>query len=719
MSGVRLSFAVALLLLVMGLFSAGAWGFATIAPPPQSSGASGLPDGRVYELVSPANKHGYQAGATGVKAESPGQVFAEFSVSSPDGDAVVFGSLGPAGEENSGGLSQNFVAERKDNRWVTRSSTGRGLGSNDIIGLYAQQPLWRVYSPDLMHLAYNKNEREVVGAPMEGGGNTYLLGSNPLEEPTWLLRGLVGSGVEANETEIVGMSPDASVVYFAFAGQLLAQDASRSGPGIYEYRDGAVTEAGVLPDGSVPAGGALPVATATVAITGHVNNPASLDNQVSEDGMRLFFVSGGEVYVHEIEADGGERTVLVSGSRLAGHVGEPAPDGAILFENRTQNVGSPDRPPVPSAPTYGYATPDGSHVFFQSIDQLTAQAPTGAEPKVYDFDVDSGSLEYLPGVAIGGIVTAARDGSSFAFVNVASSPQELDLWSAGLGGGSVTQIAQLPGGGFVGPGRLAGGTLVFQASAPIPGFNNVGGEQVYRYDTSGGRLGCVSCPPAGINPSGSAYLSVDDQYGNSLRSGPGPLEVNDARGVSSDGNRIFFDSPDPVVGRDTNGVLDAYEWENGTVFLLSSGTNPEYSLFLDNSETGGDVFLATADGLVQGDTDAGFDVYDVRIPRPGDNPPPLAVPCSGDVCQGPPSVTELLGAPPSATFNGTGNLPEPLAGKAKSTPRRVSRAQKLAVALRVCRKHRAKRARAVCEARARKRVRSARVTAEANRGRGK
>src|SRR4029077_16322858 len=33
--------------------------YATLAPPPLFSSAPGLPDGRVYEQVSPANKHGY------------------------------------------------------------------------------------------------------------------------------------------------------------------------------------------------------------------------------------------------------------------------------------------------------------------------------------------------------------------------------------------------------------------------------------------------------------------------------------------------------------------------------------------------------------------------------------------------------------------------------------------------------------------------------------
>jgi hypothetical protein len=696
-----------------GCITAGAGAYATIALPPNPSTTSGLPDGRVYEEVSPVNKHGYQAGANGFEPELK-ETTPFFSIASPDGNAVTYGAQGPASEANASGLSRDFVAEHTPQGWTSRSTTARGEGLNEKIGLFSQQPQWRDYTPDLSHLVYAVIAPDVQLAPLLGSGNYYLMGSNPFQKPTWLFDSVSSQALsEQVNNELVGISPDASVIYVDYEGRLLPQDASRSGPGLYEWRNGVLREAGVLPDGSVPATGARPPAAAASVpeVRPGENNPASLDNGVSENGLRVLFVSADELYVHEIEGDGSERSVLVSASQLAGHFGEAAPDGVALFENLTKNAGHRSE----SAPTYAYASPDGSHIFFQSIDQLTTQAPAGSEPKVYDFDTDTGGLDYLPGVALGGIVTAAKDGSSFVFVNGSTSPRELDLWSAGANGGSVIQIAQLPGGGFVGPGRLVAGdsVLVFQASAPIAGFNDAGGEQIYRYDIKTNELGCISCPPAGIKPSGNAYLSAIDQYASRLGLSIHSADVvNDARGVSSDGMKVFFDSPDPLVARDTNGQLDTYEWENGNIFLISAGTSREYSLFLDNGESGGDVFFATEDELVEGDNDTGFDVYDARVPRPGDNPPPSAVPCSGDVCQGPPSVAELLGAPPSATFNGAGNIAEQPASKSKSTPKALSRAQKLADSLHVCRKNRSRHKRAVCEKRARKRYSSAGKTAK-------
>lgn len=704
---------------ICGVASASAGAYATIGAPPQQSASTSLPDGRVYEQVSPADKHGYQAAASS-RVPGAGYLSVHSSIAAVNGNAVTYEAAGPAADVDASGVSANFVAERTANGWRSRSSAARALGLNEHNDIFYGLP-WVDYSPDLSHLAYQSNRHSVAAAPETGTANIYLMGSNPLEEPFWLLQSVASPSLGEEDggafgVALLGMTSDASIVYFAYAQPLLPEDESRSGWGVYEVRAGDVREIGVLPDGSVPASGAYPAAAATTVgqrfRVGQVN-PASFDNQVSEDGKRVFFFSSGQLYVHELEVDGSERSVLVSASQLPGHVGEAAPDGVSLFENRTRaGDNANEYTTEASAPTYIYASSDGSHVVFQSVDQLTSTAPTGLAMKVYDFDVDSGTLEYLPGVSLGGIVTAAKDGSWFLFINATNG---LELWAAGPEGGQVRPIAELPEGAFVGPGRAVadGSAIVFQAEGPIPGVKGSADEQIYRYEIASNVLTCVSCPPAGVAQSGNAYLAVQDQY---QLTGA----VNESRGVSSDGKRIFFGSPDPLVSRDINGDYDTYEWEDGKIFLISSGTGSDYSPFLDNSESGGDVFFATADELVEGDNDGGFDVYDARIPRPGDNPPPSAVPCSGDVCQGPPSVPQLLAAPASAAFSGAGNLLEEDTAKPKVKSRATSsRARKLAVALSACSKKKPRSKRKSCERRARKRHAAAGARVGHNGGRGK
>ena len=130
-----------------------------------------------------------------------------------------------------------------------------------------------------------------------------------------------------------------------------------------------------------------------------------------------------------------------------------------------------------------------------------------------------------------------------------------------------------------------------------------------------------------------------------------------------------------------------YEWENGIVYLISSGKSDEKSNVLDSSASGGDVFFTTSAGLVPGDVDGAATCMTRGFRGRGINPPPSAVPCQGDVCQGPPSVPSLLGAPSSATFNGLGNVPPVPAASPKASPKKagpVSQAQKLASALKTC-----------------------------------
>jgi hypothetical protein len=679
-----------------GALPAPAGAYATVAPPPNQSSATGLPDGRVHEQVSPANKHGFQAGGYALISVREEHVYG-YSLASADGNAVSFGSFGPAAEVNPSGSNLEFVAQRSAAGWRSRATMPRGFNNKDT-GVAGQKPFWFDFSSDLSHLVFDLSYPDVAGAPNFSFANLYLEGPDPFVEPAWLARPVGAEsklGKSFKPISLLGGSPDLSTVYFAYNQEESLISGINPGPGtpgwaLYEYRDGVLSYAGVLPDGSIDPGGAVGIEMGSRSSSGGYS-PAESGNPVSRDGSRLFFISPGpigdhftgtpELYVHETEADGTQRAVLASGSQLPGHVGEPAPSGigtlAVTAPAARELASKPHDWHEEFGPLSAYASPDGSHVFFKSPDRLTEEAPAGGG--VYDFDVGTGVLEYVAAPGLAGIVTVAGDGSSFVFEDNAVSPTELDRWSAGPHGGTVSPIVQLPpvidpntgeewcdGIACVGPAHLLdnNSVLVFSAEAPIAGFNDAGEYmQIFRYDFKSNELSCVSCPPAGVKPSGTAEISSVDEYFNKGSNSPllGQV-VTDDRGVSADGSRVFFDSPDALLPRAVNGLRNVYEWENGSLFLISSGTSSDKSFYLDSSESGGDVFFTTTEGLVQGDNDGGYDVYDARIPRPGDNPPPASVPCQGDVCQGPPSVPSLLGLPPSATFNGLGNpAPEPAA----------------------------------------------------------
>jgi hypothetical protein len=295
--------------------------------------------------------------------------------------------------------------------------------------------------------------------------------------------------------------------------------------------------------------------------------------------------------------------------------------------------------------------------------------------------------------------------------------------------------------------------LAFMSSSPLTGYDNrdaVSGrpdEEVFLYhagasEAGAGRLACASCDPTGARPNGVEYetgtFSIIRIAGGGVSwkqtwiaaSVPGwtAYMLGAARYQSrylSDSGRLFFNSSDALVPQDTTGTEDVYQYEpssaaegapvgdtcteagatysrvsDGCVNLISSGASPEESGFLDASETGGDVFFLTNAKLSYLDFDSAPDVYDARVGG-GDVEPARPIECAGDACQQPANVPMAL-TPASLTFSGPGT-PAPVATpslKPKAKP--LTRAEKLARALRTCRAKRGKRKRAVCEKQARR-----------------
>jgi hypothetical protein len=727
--------------------TAGAYAMAGAAP---IAGPAGLPDGRVFEEVSPADKDG-----NAVRNEDLG-------LAAEDGDAVVYVGTGGMGAA-SGGLTEVFVSRRSVSGWTTSSTRPLQLGEVKIFG---GRPLTLVPSADFSRFLFTTFGSYVLAEPhqyySESSANVFL-SSDPTVEPSWIAQPTIADPIPAlghntsiRDYLVVGGTPDFGTVYFTYSGTLIPQDASRAPNvgtgtlqqgevtpdkqkddpwGFYEWNNGKLDAAGVLPDGTLDPYGAVPAAIAGQgdferAIAPPNELPQTLDNEISADGSRAFFVSPDpvastvtdpvgcmeepsctnappELYVRETAPDGAKSTVLVSQSELPEDLGEPAPNGPASVENAP--IANANR----DGSSYVYASPDGSQAFFASADSL-AEGAEGTGVKEYDFNIDTGKLTYLPGV-VGPIVASSPDGADFIFENTTTTPAELDLWQ-GPGSGQITPIEQLPpppsleGGGEnkldVSGGRASadGSVFVFRTNSPVAGFNDAGGfEQVYRYSVDTSEVICVSCPPAGSIPVGEegeeAQLSGARVSENDTESGE-PLTTLDTRVISSDGSRIFFDTPEPLVPQDVNGKRDVYEWENGHIFLISSGESTENSYLLDSSANGDDVFFKTTSGLVPGDFDETNDVYDARVPRPGDSSPPAAVPCEGDVCQGPSQLPSLVGPPASATFSGAGNLAVPATKPAAHKP--LTRAQELAKALKACRAKRNKRKRHSCEDQAKK-----------------
>ncbi len=290
-------------------------------------------------------------------------------------------------------------------------------------------------------------------------------------------------------------------------------------------------------------------------------------------------------------------------------------------------------------------------------------------------------------------------------------------------------------------------------------------QEVFLYDAQENRLACASCNPSGARPHGvfdtenageGLGLLVDrpEAWAGRWLAGslPGWTQIasvtydgDAARYQSrylSDSGRLFFNSTDALIpqqlsgeqltrtreeeveGQKTQvGVENVYEYEpkgvggcqkESCVGLISSGASGRESAFLDASESGDDVYFITAERLVATDLDTNYDVYDARVCT-AESPclkyeVSKSAPCeglSGEVsCRG--AETSSAGSQPAAssTFTGPGNSAPAPGPSGKVPPKKtvkLTRAQLLKRALKECRKQHAKKKRAACEQKARKR----------------
>lgn len=351
---------------------------------------------------------------------------------------------------------------------------------------------------------------------------------------------------------------------------------------------------------------------------------------------------------------------------------------------------------------------DGSHVYFVAQGVLSGgdrvagrspevQAPEEGQDNLYVYERDESYPE-------GRVVFVAT---------LSPSDEELD-WNRESGAAADVT----PDGGFV----------VFMSHRALTADDTraEGPTQVYEYDAQAQSLVRVSVGEDGYDDNGNDGQGnatiVPATNGFSFHSVP----VRTDPTMSNDGAYVFFRSPIALAPGALNDVAvesgeaqNFYEYHEGQVYLISgqdttgsevsseAGAPPLDARFTPNllgvDGSGAGVFFSTFLQLVPEDTDTQLDYYDAQVCSESEPcQPTLREPavCGEGSCQGPVGGPAGGQAPASATFSGAGNLSAPPVVKEKAV---LTRAQKLADALRACRAKRNKRKRSVCEARARKR----------------
>lgn len=376
---------------------------------------------------------------------------------------------------------------------------------------------------------------------------------------------------------------------------------------------------------------------------------------LTPDGEKLFFVTderllplidtdnSPDIYMREVPNAGTARTALISqGASDCGSCG----NGAFSV-------------------SFSAVSADGSTVVFSSDEQLAnADEDTLQDVYVRDLGLETTQLASIPrpagcpGVvdckAVYGGVSSTGSHVFFESREQISSEdedesQDIYDWSAGTG----AVLASIgPNGGNGDPfnatyaGRRSDGSAVFfltsevlDAAADTDAFQDV-------YEHSGSSTTLVSTGPAGGNGAFNATLNWVSPDGsgsgvlfttaekltpfdldNSLdiyerdggvttlvsTGGSGGSNVSFA-GASDDGSHVFFITSEALVAEDKDTSPDIYERVGSATTLISTGPeggNGEFGSGLNGVSTDGSrAFLTTKERLTEGDPDAEVDVYE-------------------------------------------------------------------------------------------------------------
>jgi hypothetical protein len=786
--------------------------------------AAGLPDGRSYELVTPADKEG--GSDMFAEKETNGEFANSESVGTPSslGDGFLLETRSAFGAFPSAFFNMYVFRRVRNSRgeleWSYQSLSSPSLGVQSIGGSGVASKSKVVFDPaDLSRVGFvdgvGSEESEegtrtfdLLGAP--GGPYTTLHVDPPFHQ---------GEG-SANrvETWVLGASHDLNHVILESNSDSACPEPNGAGLKVQEGDVLCEWSGGELSLVNLAPGSESAPASTCGAILGGGEIAGTEQRAVSADGSVVFFTAPRPIGRGIAAVNGPGCPGAGHPSQLYARVAVKQPAGEVLHQTLKVSAPEPAAGPQSEYPVqYVGSSEDGSKVFFVTEGWLTADHPQVHDRELYECEitieeeqpackltrVSAGEPGGKEGAQVFTVPAVAAEGTAVYFTangvlasnqgagGAHASPDNCERVGGNETGGcnlyrydTVTQrtsyVATVAGEDYDDQGQCGDGAvienigpcskadwyttpdgeyLLFGSSLPIEGYNDVPDNctealpfeqsqakgscsELYRYDAQAAEAGeqalvCVSCGPGGADAAGNAEFA---------RSATDEPSASPPAGISNNGQYVFFDSQAKLVSQADNHTLDVYEWEApdtggcalaaGCVHLLSSPNDSFPSFFLGYSPyeyeatagkqeckenpghrcevvEGGNVFFGTHAGLVPQDTNSVGNIYDARICKHESlcikPPPPPPLQCEGGTCQSPPTAPN----DPAATLLAP---PAPVSLALPPPVKPLTRAEKLANALRTCRKDRKKSKRVACEKQAKKTYGVAKKSSKSKRG---
>ncbi len=603
-----------------------------------------LPECRAYEMVTPPYKEG----------------FASVSETFTDDGSVAYTSTGTFAGSPTNPIFNQYVATRSPTGWLTsalnppattyRASTGNGA---DALSADLRSSLWIMHRADQPAEVFDYYLREHDGVLTRVGPGGVGLGTRPVTVAT------------SSDLSHVVFGPYELVGTGNTAGRLVGVDNAGN-----PITPGETCPNAISPDGRV-----------VTFMARCVNGPAEL--WVRINGTTTIEASASQCT--RTAADPGGACNAPAGANFAGL----ATNGARVFFTTTQQLVNGDTdhtddlyacdiPP-------GSPTPAGLANPCTSLSEVSGGA-TGANVENVVRISDDGSRVYFvaQGMLAGNLGT--RD------IGALQGANNLYMWQkdATHPAGQTKFIATLDADDIRAQTTSDGRYLLFTTATPLLASDTDETRDVYRYDSDTGALLRLSTGALGTGGNGAGFnaeLGPTEQ-----------LTLNRPRsGMTSDGGTVVFETAEALSTADTDGSGDVYEWHNGQVSLISRGGAAQG--WIDASGT--DIYFTTNTQLTPDDTNTTLDIYDARVGGGFSFAQPSS--CSDEACLGASALAPPApGVSASAAFNGTGNLTSVPVSAGNPPPKRLTRAQKLATALRACNARHARKKRAACEKKARR-----------------
>ncbi len=642
-----------------------------------------LPDCRADEMVSPIDKNGADVVALSNLSGQP----TAFDQSATEGGKLTYSAYRAFGDATSAPYTVQYLATRHE-----RGSEGEGWSNHAISPSRGTSLLelgrsvdteFRAFSPDLCEswLVHDSDPPLAPGA-IAGYPNVYRRTDCGAAADSYEALSTAEPPATQPGTYILdpqGVSADGSHAVFRAAAKLSANADAGTNEQCYESlgEGEPLRLVSVLPDGSASEADCS-LGTVNGAKAATPIRSAQVSHAISANGQRIYWTarSGdgtGQIYLRN---EGKDPTAKVSGvlaDEPAAHFLAASADGSralfIVEEQKSPLNGNlyeysaaKAKATLIAKHAIGLlgASEDATRLYFVSTEALAAGAVEG-EPDLY-FREAGKALRFI--AVLSG--ADARAQCSFCITPIAS---ELVKHAAS-----------------VSPDGLH---AAFMSSAQLQaGFDNTDAQsgepdaEVYLYD-AGASVGarallCASCNATGARPGGRELL-YDHKQSGLWAAAQLPLastQIYAPRVLSADGSRLFFESYEPLVLRDTNAKQDVYEWERsesteeceedgaelyvaadgGCLSLVSSGQSSQDSELIDTSADGSDAFFTTGSSLLPQDPGL-IDVYDARTEGGFPAPAGIAPECEGAACQSPAEAPNDP-TPASSSFEGAGNVKE-------------------------------------------------------------